>query len=289
MSSSKSAVPHVFITHLHPNKLASMTVRGSTPNRHLSSMGETRMKDIKVVNCANLRTVAVTEGGLSTPSSCWSSGRATKSPLDKSPWKYLSASETWYCFQICFIHFHHIHTCTGAQVVGTYNFSSFFLIFKSISITWQIYKYYSIMKNNHIRFIFFPHGPWASLITFQAEELLESRDSPWLSRTNYIIWLATQNEGNPQSRINHDFNFVTSWYDEAEILHRKAFTKEWTPATKTFRRKGRQFLWMALCQKKALGRRKLSITAKMHHLPILTFVDRPYRIRNWANWDPFSS
>ena len=30
MSSSKSAVPHVPITHLHPGKLASMTVRGST-------------------------------------------------------------------------------------------------------------------------------------------------------------------------------------------------------------------------------------------------------------------
>ena len=43
---------------------------------------------------------------------------------------------------------------------------------------------------------------------------------------------------------------------------------------KTFRRKGRQFLWMALCQKKAPGQRKLSITAKMHHLPSLTFVER---------------
>ena len=83
--------------------------------------GETRMKDIKVVNGAYLRTVAVTEGGLSTPSSCWSSGRATKSPLDKSPWKYLSQ-----CFRdlILFPNMFHsfslhsyMHRCTGGWYI----------------------------------------------------------------------------------------------------------------------------------------------------------------------------
>lgn len=136
MSSSKSAVPHVFITHLHPNKLASMTVRGSSKKPSINGGNSNeRYKGSKWRQPSDR---------------CCDRGRSfhPKQLLKLRPGDQVTPGQESLkipqCFRdlILFPHMFHsfsshsyMHRCTGAQVVGTYNFSSFFLIFKSISIT----------------------------------------------------------------------------------------------------------------------------------------------------------
>ena len=165
MSSSKSAVPHVFITHLHPNKLASMTVRGSSKKPSINGGNSNeRYKGSKwrlpSDRCCDRgrsfhpkQLLKLRPGDQVTPGQ--ESLKIPQSVLQRLDIvsKYVS-----------FIFITFIHAQVHRWLVHT-TFLAFFLIFKSMYKSHD--KYYIIIYNNHIRFIFFPHGPWASLIRFK--------------------------------------------------------------------------------------------------------------------------